>query len=282
MITTINEFRKVFENSDSFSDQIKQIDKSIVLLSKELESLDKPSQDIIDKLKQLRDKKAELQAKQLHEEDSLHENVSPKDWDRMTKLYQTSGNYGDYEHIAKSIKDKKKAIARFVAGLKLAASNSLHYDESRNRFTGEFKEFGNRALQLGATVEEIQTVFDNAVVPGENDNKTSGEYIKAKKLDNRFVGTISRAILDAGYDINYIRTNGNAITQTGRDAMNNGRKWTIGYKAEILKDGVKVMDLVFDAITDEGDGPTSYVFNHEWRKIGKLELIKTILNKLQQ
>lgn len=38
----------------------------------------------------------------------------------------------------------------------------------------------------------------------------------------------------------------------------NGRKWTIGYKAEINL-GNKTVQLDFDAITDEGGGPTSYI-----------------------
>ena len=52
-----------------------------------------------------------------------------------------------------------------------------------------------------------------------------------------------------------------ALTWEGREAMErNGRKWTIGYKSVISGDGIE-LPFEFDAITDEGGGPTYYVID---------------------
>lgn len=142
---------------------------------------------------------------------------------------------------------------------------------------------GDKALQLGATPEEIQTLYDATEVPASYVEKMT--KLGGKKLNNRFVGALSKAIIDAGLDITYLPHNGNAITMEGKDAMSrNGRKWTIGYKTEIDLGGSKVK-LTFDAITDEGDGPTSYfvdrssdaMFNRmSGDKLGKNEFISGI------
>ena len=184
--------------------------------------------------------------------------VSTKDWDRMMDLVLKGDTDG--EKVAKLIKDKNKAMARFVAGLKLDNS-PLKYEDSKWRPYGysSFAELGKLALDLGATPQEIQALYDTTEIPAstiEKMNKRAG-----KKLDNRFVGVISKAVLDAGGDISYNPHNGNAITWPGKDAMSrNGRKWTIGYKSDITIGGKKY-SFVFDAITDEGDGPTYYVLS---------------------
>jgi hypothetical protein len=82
--------------------------------------------------------------------------ISPKDWERMLDLVM-KGNDGDT--VAKLIKDKNKAIARFVAGLKLANS-SLKYNDSWKSYSGSFSSLGDKALELGATPEEIQNLYD--------------------------------------------------------------------------------------------------------------------------
>ena len=190
-------------------------------------------------------------------DNTVNEAVDKKDWDRMSKLLLAND---DGDKVAASIKDKDKAIARYVAGLKLAGKPGFTSRMSyRNtpEVTGSFSAFGNRALQLGATVEEIQNVFDTTILPQAYADKLTN--LGGKKLNNRFVSFLSNAIIEMGLDINYLPHNGNAITQTGRDAMSrNGRKWTIGYKTEIDLKTRKIL-LNFDAITDEGDGPTSYV-----------------------
>lgn len=216
----------------------------------------------------------------------INESVADKDWSRMLNLVLT-GNDG--EGIANTIKDKKKAIARFVAGLKLSGSE-FKYNENWKSFTSVFNYFGNRALELGATVEEIKNEYDNAIVPQKYLDQL--QTLSSKKLDNRFVGAISKAIIDAGFNITYLNKGGNALTPTGRDAMaRNGRKWTIGYKSQIDVNG-QLYDFNFDAITDEGDGPTSYVVADgtasifmrmkTWKAVGVREFITKILEVLNK
>ena len=217
---------------------------------------------------------------------SMNENVAKKDWDRMMNLY-LSGKDG--ENVAKSIKDKKKAIARYVAGLKLSGSEFKPSDNGRTLWT-QFSDFGERALALGATNDEIQAVYDITEVPQAIKDKMAN--LSSKNFDDRFVGRISKAILDAGFDINFLNRGGNALTEPGRDAMRrNGRKWTIGYKTEIVVNG-EPHKLEFDAITDEGDGPTYFVTGStdpifrsvytSWDGVGIRDFIKQILKALHE
>lgn len=190
---------------------------------------------------------------------SVNESVDKKDWERMLKLVLAKD---DGEKVALSIKDKDKAMARYVAGVKLQGGEVRGSMNYRNvmEISGPFSAFGNRAIALGATMEDITALFNSTVVPqAYADNLTT---LSTKKLANRFVGQLSRAIIDAGFDITYLPNNGNAITMTGREAMSrNGRKWTIGYNTEVTV-GDRTLNLVFDAITDEGGGPSSYVLDH--------------------
>jgi len=210
--------------------------------------------------------------------------IVDKDWKRMSDLV-LSGKDG--VSVAKSLKDKTKAIARFVSGVKLE-NGKLDYNEKWKEYHGPFSEFGNRALELGATPEEIQIVFDENDIPPKYAEQLTD--LSDKKLDNRFVGTLSKAVLDAGFDINYL-SSGNATTIVGKDAMaRNGRKWTIGYKTEINL-GDKVVNLTFDAITDEGGGPTSYFIStrdsdpifrnsNNYESIGKLKFITNVMTAI--
>jgi len=202
----------------------------------------------------------------LNEKKAKPGQISTKDWQRMLDLV-TAGKDG--EDVANKLKDKDKAIARFVSGLKLKAAE-LKYDDKWKEYRGPFDDFGKKALELGATVEEIQKMFDAAIIPIAIAEKLHGS--KGKKLDNRFVGNLSKMIIKAGFDIEFEKTNGNAITNDGMDAMQrNGRKWTIGYKTKVSANG-EIYDLDFDAITDEGDGPTKYVLSHGSHRIFRDEM----------
>jgi hypothetical protein len=180
--------------------------------------------------------------------------IAAKDWDRMISLVLKGD---DGERVSKSIKNKDKAIARFVAGLKL--SNSDHkYDTTGYEYSSSlFRDLGQKALELGATPEEIQNTYDNTEVPQKYLDKIT--KMAGKKLQDSFAGPISKVILDLGLDINYQPHNGHAITYTGKDAMNNGRKWTIGYKTEVTLSNKEVVILDFDVVTDEGGGTSTYV-----------------------
>lgn len=220
---------------------------------------------------------------------NINEGVSPKDWDRMLDLVLKGD---DGETAAKLIGDKNKAISRFVCGLKLSNAPFTYNPDDRWRpfgYSMPFTDLGKKAIALGATADEIQKVYDETEVPQnvlDKQNQRAG-----KKLKDRFVGSISKAVLDAGFDITYLPHNGRAITMEGKDAMSrNGRKWTIGYKAEIDLGGKKV-PFVFDAITDEGDGPTSYVIDNSsdsifrsisnWKRYGKNEFISLLKDTLK-
>ena len=213
-------------------------------------------------------------------------NITNKDWERMLSLVLTSSE-GD--GVAKSIKDKNKAIARFICGLKLN-HDSIEYNERWKEFTGEFSCFGNKALSLGASVEEIQEAFDLTSLPQSIIDKRA--LYRGKKLDSWVVSYISKAIIDAGFDINYLNNGGNALTMEGRWAMErNGRKWTIGYRTEV-KINDAVYSLVFDAITCEGGGPSSYVISGEsdnifnrirgYERLGKVKFTSSIIEALKQ
>ena len=186
--------------------------------------------------------------------------TSDKDWERMLSLVVTGK---DGAGVASTITDKNKAIARFVAGSKLNSDN-IKYEASSWKPFGYvmFADFGKRALDLGATPEEIQAAFDNTEIPAKYAEKLNTLSSKDKKLTSTGAGKISKFILDSGFDVKFLPTNGNALTHTGMDAMSrNGRKWTIGYKAEVDLGNKKVM-LVWDAITDEGDGVCMYVVSN--------------------
>lgn len=177
--------------------------------------------------------------------------VQSKDWDRMMDLVLAGK---DGKGIASKIKDKNKAIARYVAGAKIEFNGREFKPD-----WSDFESFADKAIELGATKEEIQVAIDTTEIP----TKVLDKYklLKTKELDNRFIGVISKAILKLGFDINFIGKGGNAITWEGKDAMDrNGRKWTIGYKSEITAGDTK-LSFIFDAITDESVDvtPTYYV-----------------------
>lgn len=190
--------------------------------------------------------------------DEYLEAVTSKDWKRMSDLKLTGK---DYSSVVKSLKDKNKTINRFVAGLKLFG-NSPKFNKLIGKYIGYFGEFGDKALELGATQEEIEKVFNETEIPDElkllHPKSNFPEEIQKKKLNNTFVSFISVEIIKNGWDIEFLKHNGNAITPIGREAMErNGRKWTIGYKTIITIEESKI-HFNFDAITDEGGGPTYY------------------------
>jgi hypothetical protein len=210
--------------------------------------------------------------------------VSPKDWDRMLSLVMKGD---DGETASKLITKKEKAIARFVAGLKLNNS-PINFNTNWNSFSGAFRPLGDKAIELGATFDEIESVYNSSDVPSKYIEKMT--KLGGKKLNNTYAGPISKTVLDAGFDIEYLPHSGNAITNDGKDAMRNGRKWTIGYRTEIDL-GKKKVNFTFDAITDEGGGATFYVLSEDsddifsdllYNKFGVQKFLtglKDILNK---
>jgi hypothetical protein len=212
--------------------------------------------------------------------------IASKDWDRMLDLILTDK---DGESVANSIKDKNKAIARFICGLKLNG-DIIEFNERWHEFRGDFSCFANKAILLGASTTEIQEAFDATVIPQSILDRRS--LYNGKKMNSWVVSYISKAIIDAGFDINYLNDGGNAITPEGKWAMErNGRKWTIGYRTEVIANGI-TYDLIFDAITCEGGGPSSYVMSTRSNNIfgtdlthdsiGKVKFTQRIIQALKQ
>lgn len=187
--------------------------------------------------------------------------IGTKDWDRMIDLIVADK---DGKDVAAKIKDKNKAIARFIAGVKLSKDElTMHGDY----YNCDFDDFGNQALRLGATNDEIQAEFDKVEIPPSVKEKFINLMSKDKQMSNRFLGKINKKILASGFDIKYDGRGAAPLTNDGKEAMSrNGRKWTIGYKAIISRDGKEYI-FNFDAITDEGDGPTYYVVSNTSDKI---------------
>ena len=201
-------------------------------------------------------------------EDASQYMPQTKDWERMLDLV-LAGKDGD--SVAKSIKDKKKAVARYIAGSKLGNSNL-------------FSSFYDKAIELGATADEINQALNSVTIPDDIAEKYMN--LKNKKLDNVYVSAISKEILKLGFDINFLSKGGNALTSQGKQSMKrNGRKWTIGYKTEIIVNDKKV-DFSFDAITDEGGGTTFYAISTFDNKVvsstalGQRELLTWLRNEL--
>ena len=130
-------------------------------------------------------------------------------------------------------------------------------DSLSNESFIDYSEFGNKAIELGATVEDIEKLFNNTVVPKKYQDKLV--QLSNKKL-NTVAGKVSQAVLDAGYDINFLPHNNNAITMEGKDSMRrNGRKWTNGFKSILTAPNGDKLPFEFDIIMDEGvDNFTNY------------------------
>jgi len=211
--------------------------------------------------------------------------VGSKDWERMLDIVLKGG---DGKGVASTITNKDKAIARFVAGLKLKGED-INISQSGRYYNGSFSEFGDKALKLGATPQEIQDTFDNAIVPSQYVQKQNDLSKSDKGLRGSYTGPLSNLLLKMGLDYKFSK-GGNAITRMGKDAMSrSGIKWTIGYQVEIIVKG-KPYVLTFDAVTDEGGGPTSYVIDDStpkfvdasWKYLGQREFLLRVKESLEK
>ena len=197
-----------------------------------------------------------------------NESINSKDYNRMADLILKGDRDGST--VAKSIRDKKKAMSRFVAGLKLL-NKPIRLDrwQDYQKYEGPFSDLGNLALSLGATLEEIENAYNTAAVPDEVLSKM--EVQGAMKLNSSSVSKISKAVIDLGCAIHYV--SGNALTHEGKDWMRrNGRKWTIGYRSTITLPDGSTRKFDFDAVTCEGGGPTMYIVYYS--EIGRYDTYK--------
>jgi len=181
--------------------------------------------------------------------------ISDKDWKRMRDLVVTGK---DGANVARSIKSKDKAIARFVAGLLLEGDKPETSSFRDNEYNCAFDDFGNKALELGATKDEIEKIFKATKVP----EKYETQLKDTGRGNGSYTGPILKTILGMGFKVKTLKSGGNAKTGIGKEAMGrNGRNWTMGYELEINL-GTSKEELHFDAITDEGGRrPTMFVFD---------------------
>lgn len=104
--------------------------------------------------------------------------VEAKDWQRMQALIDKNK---DGASVAKSIKDKTKAIDRYVAGLRLTET-----ELTKPPFKGTFSDFGNRAIELGATYDEIKKAYDNANIEDVSKPKEEEEeWVPKTRLSDK-------------------------------------------------------------------------------------------------
>lgn len=97
--------------------------------------------------------------------------IQNKDW---TRMYDLIVDGKDGAAVARSIKDAIKAKSRYVAGLKLLSTNpASNWDGTK--FTGAFEAFGNKALELGVTYDEIIDEWNNTPTPQSWIEKTKCE-----------------------------------------------------------------------------------------------------------
>lgn len=87
--------------------------------------------------------------------------IENKDWSRM---YDLIVDGKDGAGVARSITKKDKAMARYIAALRiLNIDPRTKWDGSQ--FSGEFADFGNKAIELGRTFDDICEVYDATPVP---------------------------------------------------------------------------------------------------------------------
>lgn len=120
----------------------------------------------------------------------MHLTVEDKDWNRM---YDLIVDGKDGAGVARSIKSKEKAVARYVAAMRLLSRNPADYyeDDTYNKyFKGDFADFANKALDLGATYDDIYSVWDNCPAPVDLIEKIKGYFgavdVRANIPDNFF------------------------------------------------------------------------------------------------
>lgn len=115
--------------------------------------------------------------------------IESKDWARMRDLI-IKGKDGT--GVANSIKDVRKACARFVTGNIL---NNVSVEDIKNFYYKHrsfknsrgagiwFEDFGNQALELGAKIENIVDMYEKATIPASLD--TSGLPISDEAMSER-------------------------------------------------------------------------------------------------
>lgn len=180
--------------------------------------------------------------------------ISSKDWQRMADLVKI-GQTG--EGVASKINSKEKAVARYVAGLKLLGEKTAIKDFGNGNYGlpwTQFKCFGNKALHLGATYEDIQETF-------EATEKPEGAEKSDKKAYTGFFGSVERLLDNTSRETGWTwkwQSCGNHWSSTTQAMYSrDGRVWPISKLAVFEKDGKKVT-IPITVVTNEGGGNYGY------------------------
>lgn len=124
--------------------------------------------------------------------------IENKDWNRM---YDLIVDGKDGAGVARSIKQKDKAIARYTAALRLLRmSPAVTYSYDDNQFHGHFCDFGNKALELGSSYEEIFDVWKDCPEPTSLIEKIS-DYLGAVESRVKIPDNFFKELRHAGIPI---------------------------------------------------------------------------------
>lgn len=183
-----------------------------------------------------------------------------KDWDRMQDLIDRDQNG---EGVASKIKDKGKAVARYVAGMKLLKSNAVESYRNGEYYLpySDFRAFGRKALDLGATYEDLIETSEATEIPEDffathvtKDSYTGYTGSLRRLLDQlRALGaSIELKPLNRGYE------HWSYETQVGY--TRNGRVWPLNYELNIEYRGETKHHTII-VVTNEGGGNYGYDFD---------------------
>lgn len=182
--------------------------------------------------------------------------ITIKDWERMQDLIDRERDGRD---VADKIKNKAKAVARYVAGMKLIGRD-VAVESGRIPYS-DFRAFGYKALELGATIEDIQSTFEAAAVPEDfADTHVTKDSYKG------FTGSLRRFIdqMCVKYHLeSSLQSVSGTSTWSGITAESyyrNGRVWPLSYKLTFRNDFESVQYSIV-VVTNEGGGNYGYDFN---------------------
>lgn len=189
--------------------------------------------------------------------------VTDKDWSRMQDLWN-QGQEG--EGVAKKITSVEKAVACYVAGLKIEGAKEATkegYNGSKTLPWSSFKAFGRRALELGATFEDLEDSFAAA-------QKPSRENIHQKKVYSGYTANLEK-LLDTlakqtGWTWTWktIENIRKCSIKTEQMYIRNGRVWPIIKEITLSKPGREDVQVVATIVTNEGGGIYAYDFDYNY------------------
>ena len=193
--------------------------------------------------------------------------VETKDWNRMYDLI-ADGKDGD--SVARSIRFKDKAVARYAAGLKLL-NQSPEESFSSGRFTGYFSAFGNKALDLGATINEIQTTWENASPPKHLIDQLKA-YINDSEIRVNIPDNFFKEIRHADIEMRIDEDDRLASDTAKHYAQNKESKVVVPIKMVFNPYDALPQEIDLDVIMDENGQSNKYVFVSQENFDTKLDL----------